>query len=95
MVVHGVGLVLAGIGLARSRALPGTLGRWVVLVAGIWVFCPVFPAVFAPMAVGRLAIGTWLLVYAGIGLALVRSAGRPGQGTSTGTSTNLPITSTW
>ncbi|WP_432558998.1 hypothetical protein [Granulicoccus sp. GXG6511] len=76
MTVHGIGLLIAGVGLARSRQLPGALGRWIVLAAGVYVFFPVFPAVFAPMVWGRLAIGSWLVLCAGIGVALVRWAAR-------------------
>ena len=74
MFIHGIGLVAAGSGLARSRLLPGMLGRWGVLAAGVYLFVSVFPAVFAPMVVGRIAIGTWYLIYAGIGVALTHQA---------------------
>lgn len=79
MLVHGIGLVVAGIGLARSRLLPRTLGRWIVLATGVYLFVPVFPAAFASLVIGRLAIGSWLVVYAGIGLALSRLAAQPRQ----------------
>jgi hypothetical protein len=45
--------------------------------AGLYLFVPVFPAVFAPMALGRIAIGTWMLLYAGIGLAMLRMTADP------------------
>lgn len=70
----GVGLVLAGIGLARSKALPGTLGRWIVLLGGLYVFVPLLPALFVPsMVLGRIVIGVWMLLLGGIGLAMLRA----------------------
>jgi len=31
-----------------------------------------FPAVFGPMVLGRIAIGVWLLMFAALGVALMR-----------------------
>jgi hypothetical protein len=72
MIVIGVGLVLAGVGLARRPVLPGW-GRWVTLVLGIYVFVPLFPAVFGPLVWGRIAIGVWLALFAVLGVALMRA----------------------
>jgi hypothetical protein len=72
MIVIGVGLVLAGVGLARRPVLPGW-GRWVPLALGIYVFVPMFPAVFGPMVWGRIAIGVWLAIFAALGVALMRA----------------------
>lgn len=69
----GVGLVLAGVGLARRPALPGR-GLWLPLVLGVWVFVPMTPALFAPMVWGRLAIIGWMLLFADLGLHLRRAA---------------------
>jgi len=71
MILIGTGLVVAGIGLARRHVLPGW-GRWVTLALGIYVFVPMFPAVFGPMVLGRMAIGVWLLMFAALGVALMR-----------------------
>lgn len=71
-VLIGLGLVLAGIPLARRRRLPGTLGRWIVLASGVYVFVPLLPALAGPMVVGRVGLGVWFLLLAGIGLVLVR-----------------------
>ncbi len=73
MLVLGVGLVVAGIGAARARVFPGA-ARWLVLVLGGYVFVVLFPAVFGPSVAGRLAIGVWLLDFAGLGLVLARQA---------------------
>jgi hypothetical protein len=70
MVAIGLGLVVAGIGLARRPVLPGA-GRWLVLAMGGYVFVVMFPAVFGPMVAGRLAIGVWMLMFAVLGMALV------------------------
>lgn len=72
MIVIGAGLVLAGIGLARRPVLPDW-GRWVTLALGIYVFVPLFPAVFGPMVLGRIAIGVWMLMFAALGVALMRA----------------------
>ena len=51
--------------------------------AGVYVFVVMFPAVFGPMVAGRIAIGVWLLGYAGLGLRGCRRAAvvvrRPGS----------------
>lgn len=73
----GVGLVIAGVSLARGRQLPGRLGRWIVLVCGVYVFLPLLPALFAPMVVGRVAIGVWQLLFAAIGLVMVHAVQAP------------------
>jgi hypothetical protein len=73
MTLLGVGMVVAGVGLARRPVLPGW-GRWVLLALGVYVFVPLFPAVFGPMVLGRIAIGVWMLLFAALGVALVRAA---------------------
>lgn len=75
----GVGLVVAGSSLARGRQLPGRLGRWIVLVCGVYVFVPLLPALFAPMVVGRVAIAVWQLLFAAIGLVVVRAVRVPAE----------------
>jgi hypothetical protein len=72
MTLIGLGLILAGIGLARRPVLPGW-GRWVTLALGVYVFVPMFPAVFGPMVLGRIAIGVWFLMFAALGVVLVRA----------------------
>lgn len=65
----GVGLILAGIAVRRG-------GRWtgwrslVVLVAGIFVFVPMTPALMGPFLLARLAIAGWMLLFAALGYAL-------------------------
>jgi hypothetical protein len=71
-VAIGLGLVVAGIGLARRPVLPGA-GRWLVLAMGGYVVVVMFPAVFGPPVAGRLAIGVWMLMFAVFGMALVRA----------------------
>ena len=67
----GVGLVLAGASMWRARVWTGWR-RGVVLALGIWVFVPMFPAlVVTPTDGARLAIGGWMLLFAGLGLALL------------------------
>ena len=48
MVAIGLGLVVAGVGLARRPVLAGA-NRWLPLIMGGYVFVVMFPAVFGPM----------------------------------------------
>ncbi|WP_250036104.1 hypothetical protein [Paractinoplanes maris] len=72
MILIGAGMVLAGVGLVRRPVFPGW-GRWIPLVLGIYVFVPLFPAVFGPMVLGRIAIGVWFAIFAALGVALMRA----------------------
>ncbi len=74
MIIMGVGLVLAGVGVATARVLTGA-SRWLPLALGIYVFVVLFPAVFGPQVAGRLAIGVWMLLFAALGVVLLK-AGR-------------------
>lgn len=67
----GLGLTVAGVGLARRPVLRGA-DRWVVLVLGVYVFVVLLPGLFGSLVVGRLVIGTWMLLFAWLGVALVR-----------------------
>lgn len=77
MLLMGVGLVLAGAGVARRRLLPGW-ARWIVLLVGGYLFVILFPAVFGSNLAGRLAIGGWMLAWAALGWAVAR-VGRGGR----------------
>jgi hypothetical protein len=72
MMAMGVGMVLAGTGLARRPVLPG-VGRWVLLALSVYLFVVMFPAVFGPMLIGRVAIGLWMLMFAVLGSSLIRA----------------------
>jgi hypothetical protein len=72
MVAIGLGLVIAGLGLARRPVLAGA-GRWLPLIMGGYVFVVMFPAVFGPLVAGRIAIGVWMLMFAALGASLVRA----------------------
>lgn len=65
----GVGLILAGIAVRRRRRWTGWRGL-VVLVAGIFVFVPMTPALMGPFVLARLAITVWMLLFAALGYAL-------------------------
>lgn len=77
MIAIGAGMLLAGTGLARRPVLTGA-GRWALLGMGVYLFVVMFPAVFGPMVAGRVAIGIWMLMFAGLGLSLMRSDGEVG-----------------
>ncbi len=72
MILLGVGPVVAGVGALRVRLFDGP-ARWLLLALGVFVFVVMFPAVFGPMVAGRIAIGTWLLGFAGLGWAMRRA----------------------
>jgi hypothetical protein len=72
MVAIGLGLVVAGLGLARRPVLAGA-GRWLPLIMGGYVFVVMFPAVFGPLVAGRIAIGVWMLMFVALGASLVRA----------------------
>ena len=69
----GVGLLVAGIGVARrtERTDPGW-ARWIPAALGAWVFVPLTPALMGSFEAGRAAIGSWMLLFAALGWALDR-----------------------
>jgi len=72
MLLMGVGLLIAGLVIARRRMLTGW-ARWITLATGGYVFVILFPAVFGPNVAGRLAIGGWMLAWAAVGWAVARA----------------------
>jgi hypothetical protein len=69
----GVGLILAGMAVGRRGRWSGWRGL-VVLVAGIFVFVPMTPALMGPFILARLAITLWMLLFAALGYALWKAA---------------------
>lgn len=67
----GAVLIVLGIVTARTRVLRGT-SRWLVLAIGVWVIVPLTPAIFAGYEAGRIAIGLWLLMFAWLGVVMIR-----------------------
>jgi hypothetical protein len=68
----GIGLVIAGIGVARARVWTGW-ARFIPLTLGLMHFVVVTPCLFSGNFVaGRLGIGSWMVVFGALGLALVR-----------------------
>jgi hypothetical protein len=65
----GAGLILAGIAVRRRGCWTGWRGV-VVLVAGIFVFVPMMPALMGPFILARLAITLWMMLFAALGYAL-------------------------
>lgn len=71
--LNGVALVLLGVAAARAQVLAGAW-RWIALVIGIWVFVPMTPALLGGFVLGRIVIGTWLLLFALLGWGMLRWA---------------------
>ncbi len=69
----GVGLILAGIAVRHRGRWTGWRGL-VVLVAGIFVFVPMTPALMGPFVLARLAITVWMLLFAALGYALWKAS---------------------
>lgn len=68
----GLGTVIAGIAVVRARVWTGW-ARWVPLAIGVMHFVVVTPAIFSGgFVAGRLAIGSWMLLFGALGFALVR-----------------------
>ena len=68
-VAVGVGMILAGIAIRRRGRWIGWRGL-VVLVAGVFVFVPMMPALMGPFVLARLSITVWMLLFAALGYAL-------------------------
>lgn len=74
----GAGFIMAGLALRHEPLVPGVIGRWTYLVLGVWTFFPMLPSLFMPMVWGRVTIGIWFLMFAGIGVVILRHAGSDG-----------------
>jgi hypothetical protein len=68
----GIGMVVAGVAVSRAGRWTGWQ-RWLLLVAGVYVFVPMTPAIFGPFVLARLAITGWMLLFAALGWAILRS----------------------
>lgn len=74
-VAIGVGLTAAGVAIARAGVWRGWR-RWVPLATGLYVFVPMFPAMFGSFLAARLAITGWMLLFALLGWSLARWGAR-------------------
>ncbi len=80
----GATLIMAGLSVIRT-GLWSDWRRSVPLLLGVYVFLPMTPAIFGPFVLARLAIGGWMLGFALLGCAVlktgreavVRSGARP------------------
>lgn len=70
-VLVGLGEVLLGVAVVRSARLRGA-GRVLPLVAGGYVFLVLIPAVIVGPPVAVLALIVWSLLYAALGVTLLR-----------------------
>lgn len=74
--VIGVGAILAGMGVRRTKVWSGWRA-WTPTVIGVAQFVMLTPGMFGGFVVARLAIGTWMLMFAGLGWSLyAESKGR-------------------
>ncbi|HVE99324.1 MAG TPA: hypothetical protein VNA12_09105 [Mycobacteriales bacterium] len=86
----GLGLVAAGLGTVRASTWTGW-HRWMPLTGGVAVFAIVTPGMFGGFVVGRLAIGTWMLMLAALGWGLHAEA-RTRESGGGGTAVRSPMT---
>jgi hypothetical protein len=74
MTLMGVGFVVGGIALLRGGTEDWAGARWLpalVLLLGVWLFVPM-GLVISDFVGGRLAIGSWMLLFALLGYAMTR-----------------------
>ena len=69
----GISGILQGIAVVRARVLTGWL-RWLLLALGIYVFVPMTPVVMLGYTPARLALAGWSLLFALLGLVMLRAA---------------------
>jgi hypothetical protein len=72
-ILIGVTLIMAGIAVMQIRRWQGW-ARIVPLALGVYVFVPMIPGMMGPYLLARLAIGGWMLGFAVLGWALVKSS---------------------
>ena len=87
-VLLGVALLAEGLGVARRGAWWGWK-RWLPLCLGVWLLVVVLSALALSFDAARWAMSTWLLLFALLGLVLMRqngsAVGQPAAGHRTGT----------
>jgi hypothetical protein len=66
----GLGMLIAGAGVLRTRVWSGWR-RWIPLLIGLSLFLVVTPGMFSGYVIARLAIGSWMALFAALGWALV------------------------
>lgn len=69
----GIGYVVAGVTALRHGTFEGW-PRWLPLALGGYVVVPMFPALMSGFIGARLGVVGWMLLYALVGLALLRYA---------------------
>ncbi|MGL5816601.1 MAG: hypothetical protein ACRCYR_03490 [Phycicoccus sp.] len=74
----GLSLIVTGIAAARTSVLSPWL-RFLPLTIGLYVFVVLTPGILAGFTVGQLAIGGWMLLFAGLGLALLTTSTGPAR----------------
>jgi hypothetical protein len=70
-VLAGAGFVIAGVAVLRARMWTGPV-RVLPLLTGVWVFVGMTPLIIADGRFFYVGIGSWNVLLAGLGLALVR-----------------------
>lgn len=65
----GIGVIVAGVGLLRTRDWTGWR-RWMPLLVGVTEFLVLTPGIMGGFVIARLSIGFWMLIFAALGWAL-------------------------
>jgi hypothetical protein len=86
-ILVGITLIVAGVSVIRTGRWQG-LRRFLPLALGVYIFVPLTPALFASFLLARLAIGGWMLGFAFLGWALIRTAADAGRPAPSGA---LPV----
>jgi hypothetical protein len=86
VVLLGICLITTGVAALRTPRPEWADATWLPLLItllGVYVFIPLTPAIAGPFVAGRLGIGGWMLLFAGLGYGLTRVRPSPVDPTET------------
>ena len=71
--IIGLGLLGSGVGVLRARVWSGWR-KWIPLILGIELFVLVTPLMFGGYVLARIAIASWMALYAALGWSILTEA---------------------